>query len=51
MSEPVNWIDRIDGVMTWFKEHPFLAKLLGGVVMLVVAYFALVHQINTTGHE
>jgi len=51
MSEPVNWIDRIDGVMGWFKAHPFLTKLLGGVIMLVVGYLALVHQINTTGHE
>jgi len=51
MSEPVNWIDRVDGVMGWFKDHPSAAKLLGGIVIVVVGYLALAHQINTTGHE
>ena len=51
MSEPTNWIYLIDGLMKWFKDHPFAAKVLGGVVIVVVGYLALAHQVDTTGHE
>jgi hypothetical protein len=51
MSEPMNWIDRVDHVMGWGKRHPFLAKVLTGLFMLVVAFIALSWQIKTTGHE
>ena len=51
MSEPVNWIDRIDSVTGWGKRHPFLAKLLSGMVMAVVAVVAIAWRVKTIGHE
>ena len=50
-GEPTNWIDRIDSLMSWGKRHPFLAKVLTGIFMLVVGGVALAYQVQTTGHE
>jgi len=51
MSEPVNWIDRIDHAMSWGKRNPFVAKILTGIFMAIVAFIALSWRIKTTGHE
>ena len=51
MSEPVNWLDRLEGITTWGQRHPFLAKLLGGAVFTVGAAAMLVWKVKTTGHE
>ena len=51
MSEPVNWIDRLDAMASWPKRHPFLAKVLGGLIFAAVAVAALVWRVKTMGHE
>ena len=51
MSEPVNWLDRLESVTTWGQRHPFLAKLLGVVVMTLTAVLAIAWRVKTIGHE
>ena len=51
MSEPVNWIVRLDHWMGWRGRHPYLARLLGAAVFTAVAVAALVWKVQTTGHE
>lgn len=51
MSEPVNWIDRLDAMMGWPNRHPYLAKILGGLVFFVVGALLLVWRVKTMGHE
>jgi hypothetical protein len=50
-DEPTNWIDRLDHLVRWGERHPFLAKVLGGLVFTAMAVAALVWKVKTTGHE
>ena len=51
MSEPTNWIDRLDHWVRWGERHPYLAKIVGGIFFTAFAIAALVWKVKTTGHE
>ena len=51
MSEPVNWIDRLDHWMGWSRRHPYVARVLTGLLMFAVGAAALVWRVKTMGHE
>ena len=51
MTEPVNWMDRLDWLMGWGGRHPFLAKVATVLVTALVAVLAIAWRVKTIGHE
>jgi hypothetical protein len=51
MSEPVNWMDRLDAMVSWPQRHPYFAKILGGIVFFFVGALMLIWRVKTIGHD